>query len=201
MQETAFHFFGAPVSWLEAVAFVLAVAMVVCSVYERVATWPLAIVSSVLYVWLFFESKLYGEALVNLFFALSGAWGWFQWRFGHRDQSRAPLRPAQISARSIALVALAWCVGALALAFLLSRFTDSTTASADAFVTAGSFVGTLLLARKYIANWPVWIVVNAASIALFVYKSLWLTALLYAILLTMAIWGWRRWQSIAARAS
>jgi nicotinamide mononucleotide transporter len=194
MLEPAFHFFGAPVSYLEALAFVLALAMVVCSGYELPLTWPLAIVSSALYVWLFYASKLYGETIVNVFFVLSGLWGWTQWLFGHRKASTEPLRVARLSAHALPITVVAWITLWLAFVFFLTRFTDSDVAWADAFVTSGSFVGTVLLARKFIENWWVWIVVNAASVALFVYKSLWLTTLLYAILFVLSFWGWQKWR-------
>ena len=64
---------------------------------------------------------------------------------------------------------------------------------ADGFLTAGSIVGTVLLGRKYIENWPLWLIVNVVSIALFVYKQLPLTAILYGLFLALALWGWRVW--------
>jgi nicotinamide mononucleotide transporter len=199
--DTAFLFFTTPVSYLEAIAFVLALAMVVCSVYELPVTWPLAIVSSALYVWLFYTSKLYGETIVNVFFVLSGVWGWFQWLYGRRKKrlpsneevSDEPLRVARLNSKGLALTLAAWKGGWILLALFLWRYTDSDVPWADAFVTAGSFVGTILLARKHIENWPVWIVVNAASVALFLYKSLWLTSVLYAILFVLSFWGWHTW--------
>jgi nicotinamide mononucleotide transporter len=194
MLETAFQFVGTPVSWLEAIAFVLALAMVFFSAYEKTVTWPLAIISSALYVWLFYVSKLYGETIVNIFFVLSGLWGWAQWLFGRRAKSTEPLRVEKLSGKGLGLTLAAWKGGWILLALFLWRYTDSDVPWADAFVTAGSFVGTVLLARKYIENWPVWIVVNAASVALFIYKSLWLTALLYAILFAMSFWGWHLWR-------
>ncbi|MGL4232510.1 MAG: nicotinamide riboside transporter PnuC [Casimicrobium sp.] len=201
MLEPAFHFFSSPVSWLETVAFVLALAMVICSAYEHPATWPLAIVSSALYVWLFYTSKLYGETIVNVFFVLSGIWGWLQWLFGHRKDSSDPLRVEQLDSRGLTVTLVGWLLGWLAFALFLSRFTDSDVPWADAFVTAGSFAGTFLLARKFIENWPVWIAVNAASVALFVYKSLWLTTLLYAILFVFSFWGWHVWRQQLSKAA
>jgi nicotinamide mononucleotide transporter len=200
MLDTAFHFVGAPVSWLETIAFVLALAMVVCSAYELPITWPLSIVSSALYVWLFFVNKLYGETIVNVFFVLSGIWGWTQWLFGHRAQSSEPLRVASLTHRGLTFTVAAWIVAWLAFALFLQRFTDSPTPWSDAFVTAGSFAGTILLARKFIENWLVWALVNAASVALFIYKSLWLTTLLYAMLFVLSFWGWQKWRLQLARA-
>ncbi len=195
MLDAAFTLFSAPVSWLELIAFVLAVAMVVCSVYEKSATWPLAIISSALYVWLFYTSKLYGETLVNVFFVIAGLWGWRQWLFSKRGESNAPLAVDSLSPKGLGWTLAGWKAGWIALSLYLWRYTDSDVPWADAFVTAGSFAGTILLARKHIENWPVWLVVNAASVALFIYKQLWLTAILYAILFVMVIWGWRQWRT------
>jgi nicotinamide mononucleotide transporter len=80
------------------------------------------------------------------------------------------------------------------LALLLRSLTDSDVPWADGFVTAGSLVGTVLLGRKYIENWLLWLIVNAASIALFAYKGLHLTTLLYVIFFLLAIWGWLGWR-------
>ena len=190
MLATAFTLLGTAVSWLELLAFVLALANIACNVAEIHWGWPLTIVASLLYAWLFYASKLYGEAGVNVFFAATGVWGWWQWLRGHRGDSVAALRIAQLDLRG-----LLWCVSGFALAWLLLALllrsvTDSNVPWADGLVTAGSLVGTILLGRKFIENWPVWLAVNAASVALFAYKGLHLTVVLYVIFFLLAIWGW-----------
>ena len=54
--------------------------------------------------------------------------------------------------------------------------------------------GTVLLGRKFIENWPTWLIVNASSVGLFAYKGLNLTVVLYVIFFALAIWGWIGWQ-------
>ena len=193
MLETAFTFLGTAVSWLEVVAFVLALANIACSVFEIHWGWPLTIVASALYVWLFYVSKLYGEAGVNVFFAVAAVWGWWQWLRGHRSDSSLPLKIARLDSKGVAMTGGAWAVLWVASAMLLRAVTDSEVPLADGFVTAGSIVGTVLLGRKFIENWPLWLIVNAASIALFVYKGLHLTVVLYVIFFLLAIWGWVGW--------
>ena len=68
------------------------------------------------------------------------------------------------------------------------------------FPTTASIAGQWLLGRKYVQNWPAWLVVNAASVALFAYKGLWLTVLLYTLFLAMSVAGWRQWRRLAAAA-
>ncbi len=194
MTATAFTLLGTAVTWLELIAFVLALASITCNVFEIHWGWPLTIVASALYAWLFYASKLYGETGVNLFFALTAGWGWWQWLGGQRDASGAPLRIAQLQRRGWALSAAAWALLWLACAWLLRTLTDSDVPWADGFVTAGSIVGIVLLGRKYIENWPTWLLVNAASIALFAYKGLALTVVLYVIFFLLAIWGWIGWR-------
>lgn len=201
MLATAFTLLGTAVSWLELVAFGLALANIACNVAEIHWGWPLTIVASALYAWLFYASKLYGEAGVNLFFAVTAVWGWWQWLHGHRGGSGAPLRIARLDRRGLQWCLLGYALLWLLCALLLRGVTDSEVPWADGFVTAGSVVGTVLLARKFIDNWPLWLLVNAASVALFAYKGLQLTVLLYVIFFLLAIWGWLGWKKRMAGAT
>lgn len=194
MLDTAFTLLGNAVTWLEVIAFALAIANIACNVFEIHWGWPLTIVASVLYAWLFYVSKLYGEAGVNVFFAVTAIWGWWQWLHGRRANAHGPLRIATLEPRGLVIVAFSWAALWIACAALLRAITDSDVVWADGFVTAGSVVGTVLLARKFIENWPVWLIVNAASVALFAYKGLQLTVVLYVIFFALAMWGWIGWR-------
>src|SRR5689334_20509285 len=85
----AFTLWGSPVTWLEIVAFVLAVWMVVANIRVNPIGWPLAIVSSLLYFALFWSSKLYGDASLQIVFAVVAGWGWWQWLRGTASDGSA----------------------------------------------------------------------------------------------------------------
>lgn len=187
----AFSLGGMPTTWLEIAAVALAIGMVACNIREIHWGWPLAAVSSVLYLLLFGRSGLYGEAALQVFFALVALWGWWQWLRG--GSGGGPLRVRRLPARARMGVALAGLAAWLAAGTFLDRFTDSDLPWADAFPTALSVIGQLLLGRKFIENWPVWLVVNAFSVGLFAWKSLWLTAALYALFALLSVLGWRVW--------
>ena len=189
---TAFVLWGAPVSWLEVIAFVLAVAMVLLNMRVNAWAWPLAIASSLMYLLLFWNSRLYGDAALQIVFALVAGWGWWQWLRGTLPDGRAlEVRRLDARGRAIALVAalLAWP----AIGLFLARYTDTDVPWWDAFPTAGSLLGQWLLGRKFVENWPAWLVVNVVATALFAYKGLWLTVLLYALFAVLSIAGWRVW--------
>ncbi len=188
----AFLAWGSPVTWLEIVAFVLGVAMVLANLRVQVVGWPLAIASSVLYALLFADSKLYGEASLQLFFVAVSLWGWWQWLRGTGADGTA-LRVHTLSGPRRLAVAAATLAAWPLLALLLSRATDSDVPYLDALPTVASVTGQILLGRKLLENWPVWVAVNLFSVGLFAYKALWLTALLYAVFTLLALAGWRAW--------
>jgi nicotinamide mononucleotide transporter len=194
----AFTLLGSPVTWLEIVAFVLSVWMVICNMRVNVLAWPLAIVASLLYGLLFAHSRLYGEASLQVFFALIACWGWWQWLFGRQDGG-APLVVRSMGwngrATLAALALSAWPL----LGLLLDHATDSDVPYFDAFPTAFSVAGQWLLGRKYVENWPTWVLVNVVSVGLFATKGLWLTVLLYALFAVLALVGWRAWSQLAQR--
>jgi nicotinamide mononucleotide transporter len=92
------------------------------------------------------------------------------------------------------MTVLAWIVAWPMTGLLLARATDTDVPFLDAFPTVGSVIGQVLLGRKFIENWLVWLIVNVASVGVFVYKGLWLTALLYVVFAVLAVAGWMRWK-------
>lgn len=191
----AFTAFGSPVSWLELVAFVLAVWMVICNMRVNLLAWPLAFISSVLYFALFWDGKLYGEASLQLLFAALAVWGLWQWCFGLTRTGEA-LTVRRLGLCGLLKPALLTLAAWPLLGLFLDRYTDSPLPYWDAFPTVASLLGQWLLARKYVENWPTWIVVNAVSVVLFGLKGYWLTVILYAAFIPMSVIGWRAWRRL-----
>lgn len=201
MFEPAFVLLGSEVSWLELIAFTLALGCVALTVFEIHWGWPLAIASSLLYGLLFHGHRLYGEAALQAFFAAIAAWGWWQWLYGRRRGAHVHvgdegLRIAALGTDGRLAVFVGWALGWGLLGLLLELATDSDVPWFDAFPTAGSVIGQVLLGRKFVENWAVWILVNAVSVALFAHKQLWLTAALYLIFLVLAVAGLLRWRRL-----
>ena len=189
----AFTLWGAPVTWLEIVAFVLALLMVWANLRVNPVGWPLAIISSLLYALLFADSKLYGEASLQFVFVALALWGWWQWQRG-TTAAGAPLPVRHLRRRQRLWAAAATLAAWPLLGLLLKHGTDSDVPFLDALPTAASVTGQILLGRKFVDNWPVWLAVNTVSVALFAYKGLWLTVVLYGLFALLSVLGWRAWQ-------
>ena len=195
----AFSLWGSPVTWLELVAFVLSVAMVLANLRVNPVGWPLAIASSLLYALLFADSRLYGEASLQIFFVVVAFWGWWQWLRGKGADGHA-LQLRWMTNRLRWQAAAATLAAWPALALMLRQTTDTDVPWLDALPTVASVTGQFLLGRKLVDNWPLWVGVNLFSIGLFAYKALWLTVILYAVFTLLALAGWRAWQRRASHA-
>lgn len=197
----AFTLWGSPVTWLEVTAFALSLAMVAANMRVNPVGWPLAIVASLLYAALFARSRLYGEAVLQFVFIAASLWGWRQWLRGRGDDGAA-LDVHRLSRRG-----LVWTAGGVVLAWplaglVLGLATDSDVPFLDALATVGSVAGQVLLGRKVLENWHVWLAVNVFSVGLFASKALWLTSLLYALFAALSVAGWLAWtRRLQARAA
>lgn len=197
---SAFTLWGSPTTWLEIVAVVVALAMVGCNIRQIHWGWPLAMLSSALYFALFWRSKLYGDAALQIFFIVVACWGWVQWLRGVRGDGQ-PLQVVRLTRRGLVATVVASAVLWPLTGLFLKNYTDTDVPWWDAFPTAVSLVGQYLLGRKYIDNWAVWIVVNVVSVGLFAWKGLWLTVALYLVFIALSVLGWRAWQQSRASSS
>jgi nicotinamide mononucleotide transporter len=191
MNETI-SLLGLATSPLELISFILAAITVWLSIRQVHWTWLFTIVSSAMYGLVFFESRLYGDMALQWMFITVAAWGWYQWL--HGGVAHRALQVSRLSAPARAWSVLAWVAAFAAISLFLDVFTDTDVPYMDGFLTAGSLVGQVLLSRKKLENWHVWIVVDLLYIGLYVYKGLALTAGLYALFVIMAVAGLRAWR-------
>ena len=161
--------------------------------------WVASIVMPALYLVVYYDAGLYADMGINIYYLLIAIYGWAAWRYGFSLRRGSEGRELPISHTPAGLwLPLAGLTVLLfvAIAQVLIHFTDSTVPWADAFTTALSVVGMWMLARKYIEQWWVWLVVDVASVALYVYKDLHFTAVLYALYAVVAIFGYRKWKQL-----
>lgn len=190
---------GVTTTPLELISFVLAVITVLLNIRQTHWAWLFAIVSSATYAFVFFDARLYGDmGLQGVFIAVS-AWGWYQWLYGSaRD---APLSVSRSNGAEWRYGIIGWLAGFAVLASFLDTWTDTDVPYIDGFLTAGSLLGQLLLARKKVENWTVWIVVDILYVGLYIHKDLYLTAVLYAVFVVLAAIGLRAWSRLAGNGA
>jgi nicotinamide mononucleotide transporter len=187
-------FFGLTTTPLELISFVLAATTVLLNIRQIHWAWLFSIASSATYAVVFFDARLYGDSGLQLVFIAASIWGWSQWLRGTADTRLVVTR---LDRAGWAWAIAAWGAAYLALAWFLSTYTNTDVPHADGFLTAGSLVGQLLLARKKVENWHVWLVVDVLYVGLYIFKDLHVTAVLYAVFVVLAARGLRAWSNIA----
>jgi nicotinamide mononucleotide transporter len=154
--------------------------------------WPVILAADVLYLVVFYQARLLSDALLQIFFVAFTLYGWWNWWRGVRQEGEVRVVPLPWSNSAIAVTA--GVAGTFALAAIAKRF-NAALPYLDASLASFSLVASWWQARKHIANWWLWIVVDALYIGEYIYKDLWPTAVLYAGLVGLAVLGlveWRR---------
>ena len=157
--------------------------------------WPVGVIMPIIYIWIFYHSKFYADMTVNIYYLFVSIYGWFYWwRGGTDDKEELPITKTdkRYYLPLIGITLLLFVV----IALILIRFTDSPVPYGDSFTTALSIIGMWLLAKKYIEQWWVWLVVNIVSCILYIYKDLKITAMLFAIYALISLFGYFKWKRL-----
>lgn len=157
--------------------------------------WPVVLLADFLYLVVFYQARLFSDALLQVFFVVFTLYGWWHWWRGVRQDGEVRVVPLSLPSLVIALVAGA--AGSFILGALAVRL-HAALPHLDAALTSYSLVASWWQARKHIANWWLWIVVDTIYIGEYIYKDLWLTGVLYAVLVALAVVGLRDWRRAAS---
>lgn len=172
---------------------VLGVIGVALMVRQNVWAWPVGLVQVVISAWVFLGAKLYSDVVLQGFFFVIQAYGWWHWRRGFGHDAR--LRVTRLPVRALAAWAAAGAAATVLWGEVMRRGTDAALPHWDAFILVFSLISQWLQARKRLENWAGWMAVNAVATGVYWAKDLRGFAALYALFLGMAAWGhvsWRR---------
>lgn len=202
-----FDFFSAIINELlatslwELLAVILAVVYLVLAMRQNSWCWPAAFASTLIYTVLFWNVSLLMESLLNGYYLLMAVYGWKMWRQQTTTQS------GMLSDSSPPMAIVSWSlavhgkvIGALALISLLVGYVMATYTSADfayldATTTVFSVFTTWMVTQKILENWLYWLVIDAASIYLYLQKSFNLTSGLFMLYCVLAVIGYLQWRS------
>jgi nicotinamide mononucleotide transporter len=199
---TALEFVGALLGLtnpLEIVAVLLGLANIILLVFRSVWNYPFGILMVLLYFFVFYDAKLYSDALLQIFFLLVQLYGWLQWV---RNKAEAgAIVVESLPVRTLLTIGVASLVAIFAWGAMMYRFTDASYPYWDGSVAILSVVAQILLARRYIENWAIWILVDIISIGLYAAKGLWPTLGLYIVFLIISVLGLIEWRRVQRRAA
>jgi len=178
--------------WMEVFGFVTGAACVALLVRQNIWNWPLGIANNLVFIALFYRTGLYADVGLQGFYIVISVYGWWSWLHGGRDHGA--LTVSRVKPAIGLLLALAVGLITASLTWLLRRYTNSTVPVLDSLITALSLVAQFMMTRKWIENWPVWIVANCISVGLLIYKGLYVASALYAVYQVLCVMGLLEWK-------
>lgn len=180
---------------LEIIAVALGIANVALLVRRSIWNYPFGMTMVALYLAIFWQARLYGEAVLQVFFFVVQGWGWWLWARagGLAHMVQVEWMGWRARTASLALVA----ASSLGIGWAMARFTDAALPYADAAIAGASVVAQVLLAMRRVENWALWIAIDVLSVWVYVARELYLTAGLYVVFLGMAIAGLMTWARAA----
>ena len=153
----------------------------------------MGMISALLYIFVFYHSKFYADMGLNGYYFIISIYGWWFWARGSRGKGE-DLPVTRIGWVLASVLFVITVVVFLAIGIILRKFTDSPIPYWDAFTTAASITATWMLARKILEHWILWIIIDAVSMGLYLYRGLYPTLFLFAVYTTMAVIGFIQWK-------
>ena len=158
--------------------------------------WVMGIIMPAVSLGVYYNAGLYADMGINIYYILAGIYGYVVWTFKNKRRREVSLPITHTPRRTyIYSAAITICIFALIYNILL-HYTDSTVPAWDALSTALSITAMWMLARKYIEQWAVWIIVDIISVGLYIYKGIYFYAGLYALYIVIAVLGYINWLKI-----
>ncbi|MGM0620330.1 MAG: nicotinamide riboside transporter PnuC [Bacteroidota bacterium] len=182
---------------IELIGALLGLLYIFFSIRQHILTWATGLLTSVLYVVVFFQSGFYADMGLQVYYVFISIYGWYFWLKGEKKAAKGSEQQVPVTKtkkRVLMKSGIVTLLIFLLLIIILKRFTDSTVPVMDSLTTALSITATWMLARKYIEHWLIWIFVDFFSAGLYVYKNLWPTVVLFIVYAVMAIIGYIEWK-------
>jgi nicotinamide mononucleotide transporter len=181
-------------NYIELFAAVSGFIYLILEIRGKLWLWPFGILTSAVYILVFYRSGIYADMILQVYYVVVSIYGWIHWIKGGKSEDKPKLPISRITKSLTIKLAVISVMLWLALWYILKTFTNSEIPVLDSFTTAFSFVATWMLARKIIEQWWVWVVVNAVSLGLYIYKGLLPTTILFVFYTSMAVIGYYEWR-------
>lgn len=198
IENFAFQFLGYPISYVELIGTLFGLASVYFASRANILTWGTGIVNEVFLFILFFQVQLYADMFLQIYFFVVTLYGWYKW-----NTKTSENKISETSFRNKIFLAVTILIGTLISGFLFSNIhlylpayfkIQAAYPFTDSFVMVSSIVATILLAKKKIENWYLWIAVDLVCVVLYFKKGVYFLSLEYFIFLGLASYGLYHWR-------
>jgi nicotinamide mononucleotide transporter len=182
--------------YIELIATITGFLYIIYTIREKMLLWFFGIVSSALYVGVFYRTSLYAYSVLYIYYVIIGFYGWYNWSRPIRSQG---LNSARLTIRRASIPMLVSCIAgififAIPVYFLLKKYTETDVALLDALLSSAGMVATWMLTQKFIEQWIFWIIIDVITCSLMIYKGLFPSSILFLAYTLLALKGFITWK-------
>ena len=190
MNEIALFFNNLDFNWtiIESIAVFFSILYVILAAKQNIWCWAAAGISVILYIYICFNTQLYPETGLQIFYLIMAIYGYYNW-----NKNDENLQITQWTISKHLLLILIGAVFAFLIGFYFATYTDSKMPIVDSFTTVFSIIATYMVTKKILENWLYWIVIDTVSVYLYFSRDLHLTSLLFIAYTIIAIIGYFAW--------
>ena len=186
--------------YLEIIGTIIGLIYLWLEYHASIYLWVASVAMPIVYTFVFFDAGLYADMGIQIYYVLASIYGFICWRWAISHKNKAAsierLKIAHTPHRLITPLSIISIVLTFIIAYILISFTDSNVPWWDSVTTSLSIVAMWLMARKYIEQWWVWLIVDVVSAGVYIYKDLYFTAGLYALYAVIAYFGYKKWKEL-----
>jgi nicotinamide mononucleotide transporter len=193
-------------NWIEITGALLTLVFLYLEVTRKWTMWIIGIVSGLFYIYINFDAKLYALAGLCTYNVAVSIYGIYCWKFA-KTKNNQDLPFIFITKKITSQLVLIGIAIFATIAFILFRFTDIENPFAssgtllsftlDNLITTLSIIAAWMAAKKIVESWYLWLVVNPCTIALYIYKEMYPSTILYIIYAVFSIIGYKQWRKTA----
>lgn len=177
---------------IEIIAVIAGLICVYLVIRQSIWCWPAGLIQVSLYIYIFYEVKLYSDVILHIIYVLLNIYGWYHWLYGGKARDSLPVTDQTTKTNTLWLIFIA--IGTVLWGWIMATNTDASLPYPDAFTTVASLSAQWLMARKRLESWVLWIVVDIVATIVYYMKGLYLTSGLYLVFLGMATAGLFAWR-------
>lgn len=179
-------------STLEIIGVVTSLLYIYFATKENRLCFLFGLISSTIYVYICFSYQLYFDTLINFYYIIMSFVGWVMWS---KNKNKVEEKVKSIQNKTFLLYAIIGGLATLVFGGIALNYSDASLPFVDSFTTVFAIIATVMVVKKQIENWLIWIIVDGVGIGMYFYKELYFTSFLFLIYTIIAIRGYQKWKT------
>lgn len=179
-------------NYIEIIAAILGIVGVWLTTKQIIWCWPVGLLNVILSIIVFYNSKLYADVTLQVFYLIMTLYGWYNWIWGGVSKNHLPV--SKVRSTELIIMLITGTISFIIVGWLFSKYTDAALPYIDSFVAVWGVIATYAMAKKILENWTMWIIIDSVCVGIYFYKELYAFTVLYFIFVILAVYGFVEWK-------